>query len=183
MPDEQPNPDSRSDAALVDAANAGDPAAFDALYLRYRDRVARLAGRLVGDEADAADVAQEAFLYLLKKFPGFQLRASLMTFLYPAVKHLAVAARKRRPAGDPAAALAAQPARESVGRGEDLRVLVEHLPEGQREVLLLRFVDDFSLEEIAVALGVPLGTVKSRLHHAVATLRADARVRRYFGKG
>ena len=187
VPTDDPSHDSRSDADLVAAANAGEAGAFEALYRRYRDRVARLAGRLVGDDSDAADVAQEAFLYWLGKFPGFELRASVMTFLYPAVKHLAVAARKRRPAGDPAATLATQPARESGGgsggAGEDVRVLVNHLPEGQREVLLLRFVDDFSLEEISIALVVPLGTVKSRLHHAVATLRADPRVRRYFGKG
>ena len=54
------------------------------------------------------------------------------------------------------------------------------LPEGQREVLLMRFVDGMSLQEIADALDIPEGTVKSRIHNAIATLRTDARARRYF---
>jgi RNA polymerase sigma-70 factor (ECF subfamily) len=49
-----------------------------------------------------------------------------------------------------------------------------------REVVLMRFVDGMALEEIAVALQIPLGTVKSRLHRALAELRADARVQEYF---
>jgi RNA polymerase sigma-70 factor (ECF subfamily) len=58
--------------------------------------------------------------------------------------------------------------------------VLSNLPESHREVILLRFVDDFSLEEIASALEIPLGTVKSRLHHAIAALREDPRVARYF---
>ena len=54
--------------------------------------------------------------------------------------------------------------------------VVSSLPEGQREVLLMRFVDGMQLDEIAVALAIPLGTVKSRLHNAIQTLRADPRV-------
>ena len=54
------------------------------------------------------------------------------------------------------------------------------LPEGQQEVLLLRFVDDLSLREVAAALGIPVGPVKSRLHQAIATLREDPRTRALF---
>jgi RNA polymerase sigma-70 factor (ECF subfamily) len=54
------------------------------------------------------------------------------------------------------------------------------LSAGQREVLLARFVDEMSLEEIAAALEIPLGTVKSRIHNALATLRDDPRTRNYF---
>ncbi len=52
-----------------------------------------------------------------------------------------------------------------------------------REVVLMRFVDDLSLQEIAAALAIPTGTVKSRLHNALATLRDDPRTRRYFEAG
>jgi RNA polymerase sigma-70 factor (ECF subfamily) len=52
----------------------------------------------------------------------------------------------------------------------------------QREVLLMRFVDDMSLQEIAVALNIPLGTVKSRLHNSLNTLRKDCRTQDYFLK-
>ena len=178
-----PSDDPRSDLGLIAAANAGDAGAFDALYRRYRDRVARLAARLAGDDADAADVTQDAFLYLLGKFPGFELRASLMTFLYPAVRNLAIAARKKRLAGgDPEPALSAAPAASAAAPDDPLRDVVASLPESHREVLLLRVVDGLSLDEIAAAMNLPLGTVKSRLHHAVAKLRVDPKVRRYFDR-
>ena len=54
------------------------------------------------------------------------------------------------------------------------------LPAAQREVLLLRYADDMNLGEIAAALDVPAGTVKSRLHHALRALREDPRTRHYF---
>jgi RNA polymerase sigma-70 factor (ECF subfamily) len=57
---------------------------------------------------------------------------------------------------------------------------VARLTEGQREVLLMRFVDDMALEDIAVALDLPLGTMKSRLHHALAKLRENPQLRTYF---
>jgi len=54
------------------------------------------------------------------------------------------------------------------------------LPELHKEVLLMRVVDEMSMAEIAAALSIPVGTVKSRLHHALAALRADPRTKRYF---
>ena len=176
--------DPRSDDELIDAANAGDPAAFDALYLRYRDWTVRLARRFTGNEADALDVLQEAFLYLLRKFPGFRLTARLTTFLYPVVRNLSLGLRrKRRPElrdDQTLAALPAPPAGDGAASLSDLAAVLSVLPAIQREVVLLRFVDGFALAEIAQALGIPLGTVKSRLHNAIATLRDDARTRRYF---
>src|SRR3954463_4610126 len=88
--------DSRTDLQLVAALNHGDASAFDALYYRHRDWVARLAVRFTQNHDDAMDVVQETFAYLVRKFPGFRLTASLTTFLYPAVKHLALAARRKR---------------------------------------------------------------------------------------
>ncbi len=54
-----------------------------------------------------------------------------------------------------------------------ISAIVAALPAGQREVLLLRFQDGFSLEEIGTALGIPVGTVKSRLHNALSSLRSE----------
>jgi RNA polymerase sigma-70 factor (ECF subfamily) len=50
----------------------------------------------------------------------------------------------------------------------------------RRQVMLLRFVDDLTIDEIAAAMAIPAGTVKSRLHHAIAALRQDPRIRKYF---
>jgi RNA polymerase sigma-70 factor (ECF subfamily) len=176
-----------NDAELIAAINQGSHAAFETLYRRHRDWTVNLAFRFTGDEALALDVMQETFLYLLRKFPGFELRASLRTFLYPAVRNLSIAARRKAGRCQAADAeneiLANLPAPETgVALDDDLAAVLENLPAKQREVLLLRFVDGFSLEEIADALEIPLGTVKSRLHNALKTLRDDPRTRELIGE-
>ena len=175
-------PDPRSDEALVDAANRGDEGAFEALYYRYRDWVVRLAYRFTGTHEDALDVLQDTFAYLLGKFPGFRLTASMTTFLYPVVKHLSIRARRKRRRYVSADEILneAQAPDAPVRTREELGAVLRVLPDPQREVLLMRFVDDMSLREVAEALNVPLGTVKSRLHNALRTLRNDERTRRYF---
>ena len=170
--------DPRTDGQLVDAANAGDGRAFEALYLRHRGWAADLAWRYVRDRDTALDVMQDAFLQLLGRFPGFRLTARMRTFLYPVVKHLALdRLRKSRRTVGADERLDEVPARGSSGSSPPVGIAaaVEDLPEGQREVLLMRFVDDLPLADIAEALGVPVGTVKSRLHTGLAALRADPR--------
>jgi len=169
------------DEQLLQRANGGDAEAFEALYLRYRDWVYRLAWRCTGNHQDALDVLQETFLYLLRKLPDLHLRASMTTFLYPVVKHLSLNLRRRRGVHADEDALCAlpDPAAAPASRTE-LAAALAGLPPEQREVVLLRFVDDLALDEIAQALGIPPGTVKSRLHRALDTLRRDPRTRDYF---
>ena len=180
----EPAPDSRSDEDLIAAMNGGDSDAFGELYVRHRDWVVRLAYRFTGERDDALDVLQETFRYFLGKFPGFRLTAKLTTFLYPAVRNLSIGLReKKRPllVGDDVLEAALGPASgpHSRQRGE-LAPALATLSDRHREALLLRFVDDLRLEEIAVRLAIPVGTVKSRIHHALRVLRADPRTRRYF---
>jgi RNA polymerase sigma-70 factor (ECF subfamily) len=169
------------DEELLRRANGGDVEAFEALYCRYRDWVYRLAWRCTGNQPDALDVLQETFLYLLRKLPGLRLTASMTTFLYPVVKHLSLNLRRRRSAQADEDVLFAlpDPAAAPASRAE-LAAVLTGLPPEQREVVLLRFVDDLALDEIAQALDVPPGTVKSRLHRALETLRHDPRTRDYF---
>jgi|ERR1041385_6400233 RNA polymerase sigma-70 factor (ECF subfamily) len=178
-------PDAPSDLQLIAALNAGDAAAFETLYFRHRDWVVNLALRFTGDEHLALDVMQETFLYFLKKFPGFRLTANLKTFLYPAVKNLSLTTRRKavryQSTETEQQDLEATPAPETLMiRSDELAGALANLSEEHREVLLLRFVDDLSLAEIAAAMGVPLGTVKSRLHNALELLRRDERTREYF---
>ena len=84
-----------SDQELIELANKGSSEAFDALYRRYRDWVYRLAWRFTGNRADALDVLQETFTYLLGKFPGFELTAAMTTFLYPVVRHVSFRIRSK----------------------------------------------------------------------------------------
>jgi RNA polymerase sigma-70 factor, ECF subfamily len=175
--------DQRSDLELVAAVNGGDWGAFDRLYFRHRDWAFRLAWRFCGSETDAQDVVQEVFVYLAGKLRiGLELRAGITTLLYPAVKHTALALKKKRgkwtEIGEDCEVPAAG-AEAGTVRGE-LAAVLRGLSDAQREVLLMRFVDDMTLEEIGVALGIPVGTVKSRLHHALGALREDEGLRRYF---
>ena len=172
----------RSDKELLERANEGDAEAFEALYRRHRDWVYRLAWRFTNNHADALDVLQETFTYLLRKLPHLRLTASMTTFLYPVVKHLSLNLRRRRggSAIDEETLLAIpDPAPAQTSRGE-LAAVLAALPPDQREVVLMRFVDDMSLDEIAQALKTPLNTIKSRLYRALDTLRNDPGTRGYF---
>jgi RNA polymerase sigma-70 factor (ECF subfamily) len=168
--------DPRSDQQLV---NEGD---FDTLYFRYRDWVASLAYRITRNHDDALDVLQETFAYLARKLPTLHLAASMKSLLYPAVRNLSlelIRKRRRTPHDDLVLDLVPGALEANDARAE-LSAVLSSLPPTHREVVLMRFVDDLMLEEIANALEIPLGTVKSRLHNALESLRADERVRRYF---
>ena len=182
---DSPHWGSRSDQELVDATKRGESLAFEALYYRYRDWVARLAYRYTADRDDALDVLQETFVYLLRRCPNLRLSARMTTFLYPVVKHLALEVRRKRrriqsDRNSTADLAAPSPLPQSASRSELAEVMAA-LPDEQREAVLMRFVDGLTLAEIAQALAVPLGTVKSRLHRALDSLKADPRTRRYFG--
>jgi RNA polymerase sigma-70 factor (ECF subfamily) len=173
-----------NEAELVSAASRGDARAFDLLYARHFEWVYRLALRTTGSREDALDVAQETFLHLLAKLPELELTAKLTTYLHPIVVHRALDARRRRGriANDEAAleAALARPTEPSSIEREDLLHVLRALSAEQREVLLLRFSEGFELQEIAAALAIPLGTVKSRMHQALEQLRLDPRLARFF---
>ena len=184
-------PDSRSDAALVQACNDGDAAqataAFEALYYRHKDYVVRVALRFVPDHDAALDVLQETFSYLLRKFPpsgsGLILTAKLTSLLYPIAKNSAIDLLRKSNRFPQREGI--QPDDLPGGKnpdsdGDDVSILLASLPAERREALTLRFVDDMSLQEIADALQVPLGTVKSRLHLGIKQLRESPETRKFF---
>lgn len=177
--------DRRSDQELVRICNTGNAPeavqAFEALYRRHRNYVVRVALRFVRDPDTALDVLQETFSYLLGKFPpagdGLVLTAHMTTFLYPVAKHCALSLlrkQQRFPSAEGRSPdeLAAEP----VADEGDLAVVLRGLSAERREVVLMRFADGMSLEDIATALGIPLGTVKSRLHIAIRQLRESSEI-------
>jgi RNA polymerase sigma-70 factor (ECF subfamily) len=164
------------DGQLIEAAASGDEEAFAALYWRHRGYVLALSIRfgVTGDES--LDILQETFIRVAKHLKSIRNSARFTTFLYPVVKHLCIR-RKRKGArllflgGTAEIEVLVPPDDPADPLPPDIRSLVASLPSHQREVVLLRFADDLSLEEIAEALAIPLGTVKSRLHLALAALR------------
>ena len=183
--------DRRTDNELVELCNRGDRdeavEAFETLYRRHRDYVTRVALRFGADREAAVDVLQETFLYLLKKFPpageGLVLTAQLRSLLYPVAKNVTLSFLRQRERTDthgefdpdrlPAPG-AADPLEHDPAR---LSSALARLSPERREVLLLRFVDDMSLQDIADTLSIPLGTVKSRLHLAVRDLRNSPEIK------
>ena len=184
-------PDSRfdglSDTELVEICNRGRRRdaieAFDLLYRRHRDYVTRVALRICSDRDVAADVLQESFLYLLRKFPpggeGLILTARLRSLLYPVARNLTLTAlrqeRRREQVTDLEPDRLPDP-RTVDPQYENLARAMQGLSARHREVLLLRFVDGMRLKEIAQTLEVPSGTVKSRLHFAVSALRRKLKI-------
>lgn len=176
--------DARTDQELIQAINNGDQEAFASLYHRYRDWVINLAYRFTSNREDAIDVMQDVFIYVLGKFPGFELTSQFKTFLYPAVKHLSIAIRKKRKRVlefDLQTVETMSPGETTSSLfSDDLITLLNELGETHREAVILRYVEDMTLDEIAMSLGMPVGTVKSRLHYAVTKMRVDPKFRKFF---
>jgi RNA polymerase sigma-70 factor (ECF subfamily) len=162
--------------------NGGNEEAFETLYLRHRDWAFRMACRLTSSAHSADDVMQDAFCYFLGKFPGFALRCQLRTFLYPVIRNLSLnmVKKSRRYDGGAKAETHLNQLADPSGdlqHGGDIFDLTDTLSTDHREILLLRFIDGMSLPEISEMISIPLGTAKSRLHHALAALRDTPAIR------
>jgi RNA polymerase sigma-70 factor (ECF subfamily) len=177
-----------SDAEAVTRSRNGDQDAFRVLVERYQGRAYRLAARLLGDPDQARDAVQEGFLKAFGSLGRFEGRSGFYTWLYRLVFNLCIDMKRRdrssrhvewtdEVAGQLTPTDVAPP--ESgpsveLERGQlrtALAAAVEQLPEEARRTLLLREVDGLSYAEIAQALGIPKGTVMSRLHHARRRVR------------
>ena len=151
---------------------AGDPAAFEAVARPLWEPLARFARRIAGDLA-GDDLAQEALLLLHRKRAVVE-PAKAAPFLYSVVRNLARNLNRKEPAlpldPDRDAAPGSDPAPGTILR-RDLDRALDRLDPGLREIVLLRFVGELTVPEIAEVTGVKEGTVKSRLFHATLKLR------------
>ncbi len=160
-----------SDRELVGHVARGEEDALHELYRRYGTRVRRFARSLTGREHLADEVVQETFLALWSGTGTYGGRAKVSTWLLGIARNQAHAALRREAKG---ARLDSVPSefpdpREQVvqeERAAQVRVALERLPAEQREVVFLAFYEGLPYRDIAETLGVPEGTVKSRMHHA-----------------
>ncbi|MEN6310038.1 MAG: sigma-70 family RNA polymerase sigma factor [Acidobacteriota bacterium] len=175
------------DAVLIRKAQEGDVDAFESLVKEYQQMIYALCRRLTGAHQSADDLAQETFIKAYFALSRFDARWPF----YPWLRRIAVnaslnylkARRRERPFEDGAAERrAAGDSRPAGERPEEkyeraefeerFRRAVESLPGEQKSVFVLRFYEGLSYEEIAKALGVPHGTVMSRLNRARQKLKA-----------
>lgn len=162
---------------LVDAARRGDHRAFEALVLTYQGRIFRLIQRLVSGSDAVDDLAQEVFIRAYRSLGDFKGESSLYTWLYKIALNLCrnyYRTRGRRPVheelddGHGATGLEAaggSPEDEVFRREfwEQLRQGLDALPAEQREAVVFCDLEGMSYEEMAEVMGVPIGTVRSRI--------------------
>ena len=176
-PHRPPNGPYATDAQLLQKAGTGDTAAFHELVERHAASLYRLAHALMGNTDDAEDVMQETFLGAFQNMSSFQGRSSVRTWLVGILTRQA-ARRHRWRLRRPAVALddLAQDARAGEQQGAsdarlDVTEALGRLSAEHRQVMVLREVEGMTYAEIAQALGVPLGTVESRLFRARQELK------------
>jgi RNA polymerase sigma-70 factor, ECF subfamily len=169
-----------------------DERAFRELIDIYRDRVFNVTFRMLGDRAEAEDIAQEVFIAVFKTIETFREESKFSTWLYRVavnhtknrIKYLARRNDRSRAeiddnttsSDDGSIAGAARPSRpdralEGAQLEKVLQAAVATLDEEHRVVVVLRDIEELSIEEICEITGLPDGTVKSRLHRARAALR------------
>jgi RNA polymerase sigma-70 factor (ECF subfamily) len=164
-----------ADWVLLRAARQGDREAWERLWERHRHRLYRVALALLGEAGAARDVVQAQFLRLVSgEAPPRE--EDLGRYLSTAVWRLALSERRRagRQAPLEEAPEDADTAEDAVERAERVNHALEaldRLPEAQRQVLALRLVAGLSYDEVAALLGIPVGTVRSRLFNGVAVCR------------
>lgn len=195
-PSQSPTPNNKAKAAadrerdreLVRGAQQGDRAAFRELYDRYHRRAFAVAFGVVKNKQDARDIVQEAFIKVHRHIQNFQGTSSFYTWLYRIVMNLSIDHIRRNKkarnldyddkvgrdddvAGDGAllpTILDGNPRKTALRKelAEAIQSALGELPEHHRAVILLREVEGLSYEEMAKVLGVPKGTIMSRLFHA-----------------
>ena len=179
---------SRTDGELVVAARRGDSQAFDELVDRHAHRLFRLAFRLVSRSADAEDVVQETLMGAFRHLGRFRERSTVKTWLSSIlVRQAARCLRKRgrrkvlplheaaSEVGDRLAGRTGAGPSEQVTRSLDVRQALQALSREHREVVVLREYEGMSYAEISEVLGVPRGTVESRLFRARQHLKVELR--------
>ncbi len=177
---------SLDDHTLIRLVLEGNSSAFDVIVRRYNTKVYSLAYRLLNSVEDAEDVAQDTFSQAFKGLGSFRGTSKFYTWLFRITYNLAISQRRKR---KPALSLNSQT--DSQGEitlpsddaspmknmeDEEGKTLMDKalglLSLDHRAGLVLKEIEGFSYEEIALSLGVPVGTVRSRLHRARLELRA-----------
>lgn len=168
------------DTALVEAAIAGDTAAFDVLVTRHRRSVYQVCYRFVNHHEDAADLTQDTFVRAWKALASFRGQARFSTWIYRIAVNVCLnrvslktpktdvvdfdlVADQREPA--PGAAI------DAAERQAMVRAAVKSLPPRQRTALILRTYHELSHQEVADIVGTSVGAVKANVFHALANLK------------
>ncbi|WP_338450571.1 RNA polymerase sigma factor SigW [Niallia oryzisoli] len=171
----------------------GDQNAFGEIVEIYKDKVFQLSFRMLGNRHEAEDIAQEAFIRAYVNIQSFNINLKFSTWLYRIATNLCIdRIRKKKPdyyldaevAGTEGLTMYSQiPATtplpeddvESLELQDTIQREISNLPEKYRTVIVLKYIDELSLNEISEILDMPLGTVKTRIHRGREALRKQLR--------
>jgi RNA polymerase sigma-70 factor (ECF subfamily) len=181
----------QNDADLVKQTLCGNTSAYNGLVQRYQRQVYNLAYRMLGNAEDAGDLVQDTFLRAYGALTSFRQDASFLTWLYKIASNLCIDQLRSRKAKstlsleveleegrEPAADLRSTGPEEAAVRGSVQDVVqraILNLPEKYRAVVVMRHLNDMSVDEIARVLELPTGTVKTHLFRAREMLRGRLR--------
>ncbi len=171
-----------TDEYIVERVRQGELALFEVIMRRHNRRLYRAARAIVGDDSEAEDVLQEAYVRAYAHLGQFTGKASFATWLTKIAVHEALARLRRR--GRLVSVEDQMDAFEAPGRGPEqaaadrelrgvLETALSNLPEAFRATFVLRDIEGLSTAETAACMGIPEETVKTRLHRARAALRRD----------
>lgn len=168
-----------ADKLLILRAQQGDAQAFETLYQQHLKRVYNIAWRMMGNDADAQDIAQEVMLKAWRALPSFKLDSSLSTWLYRIAVNACSDELRRRKTKTVSVDVLAETGHEpgdsgfeqSAADSQNLSWAIGQLVEEYRAAVVLRDVEGYSYEEIAQILKCPIGTVRSRINRAREQLR------------
>ncbi|MFO1380198.1 MAG: RNA polymerase sigma factor RpoE [Chitinivorax sp.] len=180
------------DQQLVERAQRGDKRAFELLVAKYQRKLGRLLSRFIRDPAELEDVAQEAFIKAYRALPSFRGESAFYTWLYRiginTAKNYLVASGRRAPVSadiglddedgpelDERVPDNHTPETELMNRQivETVNAAMEQLPDELRVAITLRELEGLSYEDIAAAMGCPIGTVRSRIFRAREAIAAQ----------
>ena len=163
---------------LVLRCQAGEEAALAELIARYSPGLRFFLRKIIGHDAAADDLLQDTWFAAYRQINRLNRPEAVAAWLYRIARDKAYRQVRRRP--EPAASLEVDYV-EAPGEDDDqftaeeaagVRAALDKLPAEQREILLLRFIEEMSYEQIAEVINRPVGTVRSRIHYAKAALHA-----------
>jgi len=164
---------STSDEQLVTLVAQGREDAFNELYKRFGVKLYNYLLFMLGDQESAEDALQEVLIGLWQGCGRFRSRSKARTWLYRIAYHRAVSIlrkRKNHVSYDDLQAVLSEQDMDFSVQNERLRAALERLPEKQKTVVLLAYIEEMSYSEIAAVVGIPAGTVKSRMNRALKLL-------------
>lgn len=183
-------PKNQADAMLIEKCQRGELLALNQLFERYSGQAQSYALRLTGHAEDAADVVSEGFIRIFRSIGRFQANALFSTWMYKILKNVFLDMMKKRRVNVVASLDQSQsidgrsmvcqivdPSENAIEayvrleHSEEIMSAIDLLPEKQRDMIRMYYIDDNNYMAVSSSLNTPVGTIKSRMHRAKANLK------------